>query len=117
MRIPKEFLEARRKKILSKKIKNASKTLSGLQKHISLYLPQEYPYAIRLPKSGQYCPYTGLSRSQMNSLIMPNKADKKNPPVKSISMGEDGKKGSRLILYVSLIKYLRSKLIENSPKA
>jgi hypothetical protein len=134
MRIPKEFLEARRKKIVTKKIKNASKTLSSLQKHIGIYLPKEFPYAIRLPKvrnkkkgekaitepstkkSEYFCPYTGLSRSQMNTLILPCKANNFNPPVKSISMG-DGKKSSRLILYVSLIKYLHSRLIKNSSKA
>lgn len=67
------------------------------------------PEFIRLPKPGSHCPVSGLSRSYLNSLILPTEANGKQPPVKSVPLRQSGaKKGIRLISYDSLISYLRS---------
>ena len=60
------------------------------------------PTWIRLPKSGQQCPYTGLSRSVLNGLILGNHA-----PVRSLSLRKQfALKGTRLIHLGSLLAYL-----------
>jgi hypothetical protein len=77
--------------------------------------PKSYrPEFIRLPSSGQQCPYTGLSRAKMNQLILPCPENGGKPPVHSISLGPAGKKGVRLIEYKSLITFLRSHLSEGA---
>ena len=42
------------------------------------------PEFIRLPKPGQQCPCTGLTRSYLNYLILPNEDNRHAPPVKSV---------------------------------
>ena len=65
------------------------------------------PKYIRLPKSGTYCPWTGLSRSKLNQLILPTAENHYSPPVKSCSLRPPGSiRGTRLILYESLMAYL-----------
>ena len=60
------------------------------------------PEFIRLPKSPQRCPFSGLSRSALNVLILGT-----NPPVRSVVVRKRGAvRGIRLIDYASLIKYL-----------
>ena len=60
------------------------------------------PTWIRLPKSGQHCPYTGLSRSVLNGLILGP-----NAPVRSLSLRKQfALKGTRLIHLGSLLAYL-----------
>ena len=60
------------------------------------------PTWIRLPKSGQQCPYTGLSRSVLNGLILGN-----NAPVRSLSLRKQfALKGTRLVHLGSLLAYL-----------
>jgi len=72
--------------------------------------PKADPVYIRLPKSGQLCPYTGLTRSYLNSLILPGATQAENPPVASISLAGAGKsRGVRLIEFASLLAYLRGK--------
>jgi hypothetical protein len=67
------------------------------------------PGFLRLPKSGNLCPWTGLSRSKMNELILPNEHNDFKPPVRSICLRNRGqKKGVRLIVFDSLMDYLRS---------
>lgn len=62
------------------------------------------PTWIRLPKSGQLCPYTQLSRSVMNGLILGA-----NAPVRSLSLRRQyALKGTRLIHLGSLLAYLES---------
>jgi hypothetical protein len=62
---------------------------------------------IRLPKSGQQCPVTGLKRSQMNTLVWPCRANKFKPPVKSVCLRKPGAiKGTRLVHLASLLQYL-----------
>ena len=64
------------------------------------------PEWIRLPKKGQ-CPYTGLSRSKLCSLILPCAANNYHPPVRSVCLRpRGGAKGARLISYDSLMDYL-----------
>lgn len=62
------------------------------------------PRYLRLPRSGERCPHTGLSRSALNSLILGPR-----PLVHSISLGARHKiRGTRLICGESLVAYLRS---------
>jgi hypothetical protein len=67
------------------------------------------PTYIRLPKSGQLCPYSGLRRSFLNFLTLPSKTNNWNPPVDSRVIKKDGtRRGVKLISYSSLIKFLNS---------
>lgn len=68
----------------------------------------EKPEFVRLPKAGLRCPFTGLSRSALNELILPS-AEQPNPPVRSVLMKKRGAiRGIRLIDYDSLMAYIRS---------
>lgn len=65
------------------------------------------PLYIRLPKTGTRCPRTGLSRSALNSLILPTKGNGYDPPVASKVVRQQGKtRGIRLILWESLKAHL-----------
>lgn len=65
------------------------------------------PIYIRLPRSGTRCPYTGLSRSKLNALILPGERNGYRPPVKSVSLRSKGAlKGARLIFLESLLQHL-----------
>lgn len=67
------------------------------------------PEFIRLPKSGNLCPWTGLSRSKLNELILPSTNNGHRPPVRSISLRNRNQvKAVRLINFDSLLAYLRS---------
>lgn len=60
------------------------------------------PEYVRLPKQGQLCSWTALSRGKLNGFILGP-----NPPVKSFNATEPGKrKGTRLIVLQSLLDYL-----------
>ena len=64
---------------------------------------------IRLPKCGNKCPYTGLSRSCLNSLILANAENGFNAPVRSVVLRKTGRnRGIRLIDFASLCKHLNS---------
>jgi len=66
------------------------------------------PEFVRLPKSGTRCPYTGLSRSKLNQLVLPCKENDYKPPVESKSVRSRGTiRGARIIVFDSLINYLR----------
>lgn len=66
-----------------------------------------HPEFIRLPKPGQQCRWTGLSRSKLNELILPSSSNNFCPPVKSFSLRPRGAvRGTRLILLASLLEYL-----------
>jgi hypothetical protein len=56
------------------------------------------------------CPYTGMSRSGLADICVPNKANGFKPPVRSIYLKKNkyAKRGIRLIDYASLMKFLRS---------
>ena len=66
------------------------------------------PVTIRLPKSGTACPYTGLRRSMLNSLILPTAANNYQPPVRSVVVKSHrgATRGVRLIVTESLREYL-----------
>jgi hypothetical protein len=62
---------------------------------------------LRLPKPGQLCPYTGLSRSFINSLVLPTKMNGRKPPVRSFVLRQKGAKtGVRLVSYDSLRNFI-----------
>ena len=67
------------------------------------------PEFIRLPKVGQRCPLTGLSRTGLNELILPCSANNFRPPVRSVCLRKRGAAtGTRLISTDSLLEYLHS---------
>ena len=65
------------------------------------------PTYLRVPKPGQLCPWSGLSRSKMLTLVLPSPANDWKPPVKSISLRQKGRRrGCRLVVYASLISVI-----------
>ena len=69
-----------------------------------------HPDYIRLPKSGERDPHTGLSRSTLDRLIRAQDCNSFRPPVASkivrIRGGRDANRGARLISLMSLLEYL-----------
>ncbi len=64
------------------------------------------PEFIRLP--AQRCPFTGLSRSTLNNLILPTVHNRNQPPVRSHVLRQPGRsRGIRLIDFSSLIAFIR----------
>ena len=62
---------------------------------------------LRLPKPGTLCGLSGLSRSYLNSLVLPTPDNGHRPPVKSVCLRKKGAKtGVRLICVDSLRAYL-----------
>ena len=77
---------------------------------------QVTPEFIRLPKPSTLCSRTGLSRSKMNELVLPSELNGFKPPVRSLSLRNRGQtRAVRLIVFDSLISYLRS-LLEQQAK-
>lgn len=67
------------------------------------------PEFLRLPKPGLLCPFTGLSRSYLNSLVLPNDINGHKPPVKSFCIRQRGAKtGVRLVDFQSLRDFIRA---------
>lgn len=65
------------------------------------------PEWIRLPPGGQRCRYTGLTRSFLNSLVLPCTLNEFKPPVKSVCLRRKGSaKGVRLIHLQSLLDFI-----------
>lgn len=64
---------------------------------------------IRLPRSGERCPVSGLSRSAMINLVVPNAANGGKAVVKSkVLKSKPGNlKGVRLIQVDSLLQFLQ----------
>jgi len=68
---------------------------------------RDAPEWIRLPKKTP-CPYTGLSRSKLATLVIPCAENDHRPPVKSVCLRARGAaRGVRLISYDSLMDYLQ----------
>lgn len=66
------------------------------------------PEFIRLPRGGTRCPFSSLSRSTLNNLILPTVSNNHRPPVESKILRQPGKlTGVRLIVWRSLMDYLR----------
>ena len=74
----------------------------------------EQPVYMRLPAPRTRCPRTGLSRSFLADLCVPNKHNGFRPPVRSIflKLKRDNKRGIRLIDYASLMNYLAKQFDE-----
>jgi hypothetical protein len=67
------------------------------------------PEWIRLPKGGSSCPWTGLSRSKLNELVLPCESNRFKPPVKSSVLRQRGAlKGVRLIHLDSLLRFIEA---------
>jgi hypothetical protein len=67
------------------------------------------PEFLRLPKPGMLCPYTGLSRSAINEMILPTPRNDFKPPVRSFCLRQRGAKtGIRLVDYRSMAGYIRA---------
>lgn len=67
------------------------------------------PLFIRVPRSGERCPYTGMARSSLLTLILPSRTNGFSPPVASIVVRKPGRaRGIRLIHWASLDDYIRS---------
>jgi len=68
------------------------------------------PIFIRLPAPKSRCPYTGLSRSGLADLCVPNKTNNFRPPVRSIYLKKYkyAKRAARLIDFESLVSWLKS---------
>ena len=65
------------------------------------------PEFIRLPRTGVPDPMTGLRRSTLNELVLPNETNNHKPPVRSIVLRKPGRaRGIRLIDLSSLLDYL-----------
>ena len=65
------------------------------------------PETIRLPKVGGHDPYFGLTRSFINTLILPTAENGFNPPVRSFVLRRRGAKtGVRLVDYQSLRDFI-----------
>lgn len=70
--------------------------------------PNIIPEFIRVPRKGERCPFTGLSRSSLYQLISPCSANGFRAPVKSTVLRKKGNiRGIRLILYSSLSAHLQ----------
>lgn len=81
-------------------------TSTNILQNTSAGLPQK-PEFLRLPVPGKRCPYTGLSRSGLNNLILPCGLNGHKPPVRSVCLRQRGAvRGTRLICYQSLMDYL-----------
>ena len=76
---------------------------------------QRDPEWVRLPKTGTLCPYTGLTRSKLNELILPCPANGHKPLVRSVCLRQRGKvKGVRLVFFDSLLDYIRQQAEEQT---
>jgi hypothetical protein len=65
------------------------------------------PETIRLPKNGERDPHFGLSRSALNSLVLPTPGNKHCPPVKSFVLRQRGSRtGIRLVSFSSLRNWI-----------
>lgn len=76
------------------------------------------PEFLRLPKTGTLCPFSGLTRSKMNELVLPCLQNENKPPVRSVVLRQKGKvKGVRLIVFKSLMDYLHGQETESRAAA
>lgn len=68
------------------------------------------PPFIRIPRPGERCHHTKLSRSTLYALITPCAANNYNPPVKShvVKSSRFAQRGTRLIDRESLLAYIKT---------
>jgi len=73
----------------------------------SVQCGNEFPEFLPLPSPGKICPWSGCTRSYLNTLILPNVDNDFKPSVKSISIRKRGSvKGKRLVVGDSLRQFL-----------
>jgi hypothetical protein len=79
-----------------------------MQTHTANDVHTPPPVFIRMPRYGQKCPHTGLSRSSLDLLTRPQRVNNFRPPVKSRLMRQTGTSGRtiRLIDFDSLVRHL-----------
>jgi len=83
-----------------------NETIENIQIPPRIQTPAE-PEFLRLPPPGVRCPFTGLSRSALNELILPTELNGFKPPVRSFCIRRRGARtGIRLIDYASLKSYI-----------
>ena len=74
------------------------------------------PAVVRLPRSGETEPWSGLKRTQLDMVTRPQPGNGFNPPVQShIFAAKGAKRGVRLINLESLLSYLNG-LANTQPK-
>lgn len=65
------------------------------------------PEFIRLPRAGDKCPFTGLSRTTLYNLVVPCRANRFRPAIHAKSLRKRGNvRGIWLIPYDQLVDYL-----------
>ncbi len=64
--------------------------------------PKTVPVFVRLPKTGNLCPHSGLSRSVMYQLCREGKI------VSRVLKRSNGTRGCRLVSYQSLVQFLKT---------
>ncbi len=91
--------------MLDRKLKSAQRAAGEIPPQVVAAITPEF---VRLPRAGQRCPYTGMSRSAINALILATP-----PAVKSYVLRRpDARTGIRLIEYRSLVDYIRGHVEE-----
>lgn len=87
----------------------SSAIIGGMNANPSSVRRAPRPIYIRIPRPGERCPYSGLSRSKMLSLVLPSEANGFLPSVESFVRGKPGtKRGIRLVVWASLEAYIRA---------
>jgi hypothetical protein len=72
--------------------------------------PATRPIYIRIPRPGEKCPYSGLTRSTLLSLVLPSMQQGRLPPVESFVRRQPGaRRGIRLVVWTSLEAHIRSR--------
>lgn len=90
-------------------MKTITVEIPGTAEEEAQLAPVIRPAFLRLPKTGTLCPWTGLSRSKLNELILPAPLNGYCPPVRSLSLRNRGQiRAVRLVDFDSLMAYLRS---------
>jgi hypothetical protein len=75
---------------------------------------EKLPVWIRLPRPGDRCPFTGLSRSFLAELVRPCERNGYKPPVEAKKIDRNGSnRGVLLVNLKSLLDYINS---QPSPK-
>lgn len=81
-------------------------------KHCKTYFQENTvrPEWLQLPKPPARCPVTSLSRSKLNELLLPCKANGFNPPVKSRSIRsrKGASRGIRIYSVESLLAHIEA---------
>lgn len=76
------------------------------------------PEFIRIPRVGQRCPHSGLTRNPMLALVTPNASNGNRPPVRGVLLRKPGAmRGIRLVHLPSLLAYLNEEADKQTPAA